>query len=128
MATKKVRDLAGSSDLQLLLEGSDAAGWSPVVKTAPSAGTGKGTAAHTRVQPTSTSGIALAANANRITAMIQNAGTVDVYLFAGGSATTTNGIVLPASTSVSFEDRVTVAAWHAVTAAGTGDLRIVEVS
>ena len=129
MGTKVVRDVAGAVDLKQLFEGSDSAGWSPVVRTAPSSsGAGKGTPTASRVQPTNTSGTALAANTGRIAALFQNVGTVDVYLYPGGSATTTNGIVLPASTSVSFEDRLTTAAWHAITASGTGDLRIVEVA
>lgn len=38
MATKLVRDLAGSSDLKLLMEGSDASGW--VLSTRPAPRTG----------------------------------------------------------------------------------------
>lgn len=97
MATKVVRDVGGAENLGWIWE-SVGNGWAPVLKTAPSS-SGKGTPTASRVQPTSTSGTALAANTGRIAALFQNVGTVDVYLYPGGSATTTNGIVLPASTS-----------------------------
>lgn len=66
------------------------------------------------------------ANANRVSVTIHNAGTVTVYLGKDNTVSTSNGLPLPPNATLS--DEVTTDAWWAIVAAGTGDLRIIEVA
>lgn len=67
----------------------------------------------------------VAANALRKSVMIQNVGTVDIYLGLSG-VTTSTGILLAAGGVM--EDRDSVDAWYGITASGTGSVRYCEVA
>ena len=86
----------------------------------------KGTKTFTDPAPTNTAAVALAANSSRITAVIQNVGTVDVYIGKDNTVTTTNGLLLAAGASLT--DDSSTDAWWGITASGTADLRILEVA
>jgi hypothetical protein len=85
-----------------------------------------GTKAFTTAAPTASAAQCLAANANRLRALIENNGVQTVYLGKDNTITTATG--LPLASGASAEDDATTDAWYAITATGTGDLRIVEVS
>lgn len=76
--------------------------------------------------PTSSAARVLAANTFRRLALLVNYGSVTVYL-GGPGVTTSNGIPVLANGGA-YEDVTTVDDWYAVTASGTGDLRILEVT
>lgn len=78
------------------------------------------------VAPTTTSTTVAAANTSRISLTIVNNGSQVVYIGPRG-VTTSNGIPVAANGGA-YEDVTSLDAWFAVTAAGTGDLRILEVS
>lgn len=85
----------------------------------------KGTTAFTDPACDTSADLLLAANSNRVVATIQNAGTVRVYLGPSG-VTTSSGLVLePGDTMV---DEHSTSAWYGITASGTADLRVCEVS
>jgi len=70
--------------------------------------------------------LVLAANAGRVTALIVNNGSVTVYLGNDNTVTTTNGIPLVAGAAL--EDGESGDAWYGVTASGSADVRVLEVS
>lgn len=76
--------------------------------------------------PTVAAALALAANASRITALIQNTGAVDVWLGKDGTLTTSNGFYLRAGDI--YSDGDSTDAWWAITAGSTAALRIIEVA
>lgn len=84
-----------------------------------------GAKASTAAAPTTAAAQCLAANAGRIRATIVNAGTQTVYLGPASVATSTG---IPLVAGAAMEDAESTDAWYAVTASGTGDLRIIEVS
>lgn len=67
----------------------------------------------------------VAANADRKSVMIQNVGTIDIYLGLSG-VTTSTGILLAAGAVL--EDDKSVDAWYGITASGTGAVRYCEVT
>ena len=76
--------------------------------------------------PTAVAASVLASNAARVSATIYNNGSVTVYLGKDGTVTAANGIpLIPGAT---LNDTSSLDAWFGITAAGTGDLRIVEVA
>lgn len=76
--------------------------------------------------PTTTAASVLGANATRKVASLYNAGTQTVYLGKDNTVTTSNGFPLvPGGNMV---DDASTDAWWAITASGTGDLRIIEVT
>lgn len=86
----------------------------------------KGTVAHTKVAPTSTSGTLLASNSGRISCAFTNYGSVTVFISGdGGAATADDWPLRPGDT---WTDEVSTGGWTAITAAGTGDVRVVEVA
>lgn len=84
---------------------------------------GSATYSIARKQPTTAAMLLASANSSRLTLLIQNIGTVDVYLGLAGVATTT-GILLKAGSALT--DDISSSAWYAITASGTADLRILE--
>lgn len=86
----------------------------------------KGSKTFSASAPTGAAAVALAANASRIEALIRNAGSVVVYLGKDNTVTTANGVPLNPGDALT-DDRSTDA-WWAITAGGTGDLRISEVA
>lgn len=85
----------------------------------------KGTPLVTANAPGAAAAICLAANANRISAVIQNVGAVDVYVGPVGVLTTT-GILL--EQGASLVDNNATAAWYAITGGSAGALRLLEVA
>ncbi len=86
----------------------------------------KGTRTHSTAAPTTTAGSVLAANVNRKVAVFANDGDVTVYLGSTAGVTTSNGYpLLPDAVLV---DDLSTGAWYAITASGTGDLRIIEIA
>lgn len=85
----------------------------------------RGVTAFTDPAPTTSASVVLAANSSRVTAMIQNVGTVDVYLGPSG-VTTSTGLLLEAGATLT--DDLSTSAWYGITASGTADLRVCEVS
>lgn len=75
--------------------------------------------------PTNVASSVLAANTSRKSALIQNVGSVTVFLGASG-VTTSTGLQL--DPGASLEDNTSTDAWYGITASGTGDLRICEVA
>jgi len=65
-----------------------------------------------------------AANSSRTTLLIQNVGTVDVYL-GGSGVTALTGLLLSAGSWLT--DDISNNAWYGITVAGTADLRVLEV-
>ena len=76
--------------------------------------------------PTVAAALALAANASRVTALIQNTGAVDVWLGKDGTLTTANGFFLRAGDT--YSDGDSTDAWWAITAGAVAALRIIEVA
>lgn len=83
-----------------------------------------GSKAITTAAPSTSAGVVLAANNSRLSCLIQNVGSVTVYL--GVSGVTTSGLRLLAGAELS--DDSSRDAWYAITAAGTGALVIAEVA
>lgn len=86
----------------------------------------KGSKTFTDPAPTTTAAEMVAANASRKSVSIYNAGSQIVYLGKTSGVTTTNG--WPLVPSASLADDISTDAWYAITASGTGDLRIIEVA
>jgi hypothetical protein len=84
-----------------------------------------GTKAITTAAPTGSAASVLAANANRLRALIQNTGSVNVFLGVSGVTSSTGLLLVPGA---SLEDDASNDAWFAITASGTGALVILEVS
>ena len=81
----------------------------------------------TRVQPTTSALLVLAANPNRMKATIQNLSTsVTVFLAESSSVLSTTGLELAAGATLTDEETVT--AYYGITASGTSDLRVAEVA
>lgn len=76
--------------------------------------------------PTNSASSIVAAAAGRLSVSIFNAGTMTVYLGKDNTVTTSNGFPLVVGATLS--DDVSVDAWWAITASGTGDLRIIVVA
>lgn len=110
-------DLPGSTADGLLVN----LGANNDVTTAPS----KGVTAFTDPTCDTTADLLLASNTDRLIAIIQNAGTVRVYLGPSG-VTTSSGLVLDPGDSMT--DEYSTSAWYGITASGTADLRVCEVS
>lgn len=85
-----------------------------------------GTKQFSQIAPDGTATLVVATNRNRTTLIIQNVGTVDVYLGGDDSVTTLTGLLLPASGTLNDEDSGD--AWYAITEGDTADLRVLEVS
>lgn len=82
----------------------------------------------TKVTPTSASSNVLAANANRVAAIIRNASSVTVFLNFGAAATTNSfpleeDEVLPPDLIGGYTGSIT-----AITVTDPGDLRVIEVT
>ena len=86
---------------------------------------GGGSKAFSDPAPTTSAASIVAANPDRLSVTIHNAGSVVVYLGPSGVTTSTG---LPLAVGATLTDTTSVDAWHAITASGTGDLRIIEVS
>jgi hypothetical protein len=86
----------------------------------------KGTKTVTAIAPTGAADPVLAANTSRISALIQNVGSVNVYLGKDNTVTSSTGILLIAGASM--EDTESTDAWWAIVASGTGDLRVIETA
>lgn len=86
----------------------------------------QGVKAFSAAAPTAVAAQCLARNALRLRALISNNGAQTVYLGKDATLTTANGLPLPAGASL--DDDASTDPWWAVTASGTGDLRICEVS
>lgn len=76
--------------------------------------------------PTTAALLLLASNASRISALLSNAGSVTVYLGRGNSVAATTGI--PLAPGASLTDTDSTDDWWGITASGTGDIRVLEVS
>lgn len=76
--------------------------------------------------PTTTASSIIGANATRKVASIYNAGSQTVYLGNTSGVTTSNGF--PLVPGANMVDDASIDAWWAITASGTGDLRIIEVT
>lgn len=85
----------------------------------------KGATAFTDPACDTSADLLLAANSSRKAAIIQNVGTVDVYVGPSG-VTTTSGLHLEPGASLT--DTSSTSAWYGITASGTGDLRVCEVA
>jgi len=68
---------------------------------------------------TATAANIVPANASRKFAMIQNNGTIDIYVAIGVTATTTNGFKLAPNATMTFDAAVATNAFSAITASGT---------
>lgn len=86
---------------------------------------GSGTTAFSDPTCDTTADLVLAANAERKSATIQNAGTVTVYLGPSGVSTTSGLVLEPGAVMV---DNRSTSAWYGITASGTADLRVCEVA
>lgn len=86
----------------------------------------KGTPTNTQVSVTTSSTLVLAANANRKMATIYNVGPATAYLKAATGAVAATDKPLPAGAE--FVDDNSLSIWHAITASGTADIRVMEVS
>jgi hypothetical protein len=84
------------------------------------------TKAFTTAAPTTAATILLAANTERERALLMNNGSQTVYLGKDNTVTAANG--LPLAAGASLEDDRTSDAWWGITASGTGDVRILEVT
>lgn len=85
-----------------------------------------GTKTITEPAPTTAAASIVAANTARRAVTIHNAGAVTVYLGKDNTVSTSNGFPLGVGSSMS--DDVSTDAWWAITASGTGDLRVIEVA
>lgn len=85
----------------------------------------KGSKTFSDPAPTTSASSIVSASASRIAVSIYNNGSQTVYLGKDNTVSSTNGMPLVAGGSMS--DDVSSDAWWAVTASGTGDLRIIVV-
>ncbi len=88
-----------------------------------------GTKVVSTVAVTSTAGqgmLLLAANANRISALIVNNGAQTVYLDVANTVSTTASV--PLLTGASLTDNSSNDAWYGLAASTTGDIRVIEAS
>ena len=86
-----------------------------------------GAVTHSTASVTATSGPILSANASRTWFMIQNVGTIPVYVALGAAATAANGFLLAAGGSFTgTADLNFTGAVHAITASGTNTVKIFE--
>lgn len=113
--------LALSADGSRTAIGADANGLDVDVVRMP-----KGSKTFSDPAPTTTASEIVAANSSRKSVSIYNAGTQIVYLGLTSGVTASNG--WPLVPSASLSDDVSTDAWYAITASGTGDLRIIEVA
>lgn len=90
------------------------------------AGGAAGTKTFSDPAPTSSASQIVAASATRLCVIIENVGTVGVYLGSTSGVTTSTGLFLDAGETLT--DDVTVDAWFAITASGTADLRVCVVA
>lgn len=79
----------------------------------------------TRVQPTTSAVLLLAANENRQIAWFANAGSVTVYLGTDNTVASTTGI--PLAAGATFIDDQSTDAWWCIAASSTGDMRVLQV-
>lgn len=86
----------------------------------------KGTNSFTPVAPTGSATQIVASNANRSSLLIYNNGSVVVFLGRSNTVSTSNG--MPLNPMSSLEDSESTDAWYAITAGGTGDLRVIETT
>lgn len=91
-----------------------------LMTTASLASTIESTAVTVDTDPT----LVVAARADRKALIIQNNSSATIYIGPSDVATTT-GLALAANSS--FSDYVTSAAWYAIVAADTADVRVIEV-
>ena len=84
-----------------------------------------GTKTFTTAAPTTSATLLLAANGSRQSALLSNNGSQTVYVGKNSSVTTSNGVPIPAGSSLT--DKSSRDAWYGITASGTGDMRICEV-
>lgn len=87
---------------------------------------GRGVKAFTQASPTTSATLLLAANNGRVKALLANAGSATVYLGKDNTVTPSTG--LPLVAGAIYEDEASLDAWYGILAAGTGDVRIVEIS
>lgn len=88
----------------------------------------KGTRTHSSVTATTDAGLLVAASAHRKTVLIQNQGSVTVYL--GKSTVTTSGstrgyALFAGST---FVDNASTEAWYVIAASSTAIIHVLEVA
>jgi hypothetical protein len=86
----------------------------------------RGSKTFTTAAPTTSAASVLAANSSRVVAIVQNVGSVDVYVGKDGTVTTSNGLLLSAGSTL--VDDASTDAWYGITGSGTAALRIVEVA
>ena len=101
----------------------------PTTGQAVGSSSAKGTRTFSTFAPTTTAAAAtpaLAANTSRKEALIYNNGAQTVYLGRDAQVTTATG--LPLVSGATLRDDRATGAWYAITASGTGDLRILEVA
>lgn len=86
----------------------------------------RGTGTNTQVFAATATTQLLASNANRKEALFVNAGTVAAYIGPGTPLSTGTAFYLPPLAT--FQDDRTTGAWHGIVAAGSADIRILEVA
>ena len=84
----------------------------------------QGTRTHTTAAPGTTATLLLAANADRRSATLFNAGSATVFLGPVGVTTATG---IPLAAGQPLVDAASTGAWYGVVATGAGDVRVVEV-
>lgn len=77
---------------------------------------------NTAVSVTTTAGVAVAEDLNRIGVVFHNAHATEAIYLGDSSVSSSNGFRLVAGAT--FEDWRSSAAWHCRTASGTSDLRV----
>lgn len=85
----------------------------------------KGTAVASQVTASTSASVLLAANANRVSAIFYNNGSVTVYI-GGSGVTSSNGFPIPAGQS--FTDDASNGVWYVVSASSTASIGVIEVS
>ena len=83
------------------------------------------TAVNTAASPGAVVSLVLAANPSRVSALFTNNGAVPVFLGQIGVTLTTG---IPLQPGNSFADNASSSAWYGITAGGSGELVICEVS
>ena len=86
----------------------------------------RGNKALTNVSVTNAATLVLAANLNRTKALIINKGGSDIFL--GPANTVAAGAGYWLASGQSLTDDFSCDAWWAITSAGTGDVRVLEIS
>jgi hypothetical protein len=84
------------------------------------------TGTNTQVAPTTSAAIMLKANTGRISALLRNQGTVDIYYGYSASLTTANGVLLQVGDVLllnSYKGDV-----YGITASGTGSVGVSELT